>query len=96
MHARLAMLSVGPGNRSRVEEFADRLAGVYKAQKGFKSLCFLAHESGNDWGSFVLWETADEADAAGKAGVSFLQENLGDILNGPPIVQVFEVYEPKA
>ncbi len=42
-----------------------------------------------------VWETEEDADAAGEAMASMLQESVGDKLKGPPDIKVLEVYEPK-
>ncbi len=46
-------------------------------------------------GGVSIWETKEDADAAGEAMGSFLLEAVGDKLKGPPDIKVLEVYEPK-
>ncbi|MFQ5912566.1 MAG: antibiotic biosynthesis monooxygenase family protein [Nitrospinota bacterium] len=96
MYARLAIIPVESGMRSRMQKLDDQVATLYKAQKGFKSVTFLEDDAVDEHGSFSLWETKEDAEAAGAIGVSVLRENASDILKGPPTIRWFEVYEPKA
>ena len=95
MHARLAVLTVGPGMRSTMEKIADEMAAHYRALKGFQSVTFLGDNDTNQYGTVSLWETKEDAEAVDAALGPALREKAGDILKGPPEVRFFEVYEPK-
>ncbi|MFQ5693050.1 MAG: antibiotic biosynthesis monooxygenase family protein [Nitrospinota bacterium] len=96
MYARLATFNVGSGMWERMTKAADKAASHYKAQKGFRSVTFLGDDAGGGYGSFSVWESKEDAEAAGEALRPFLQEEVSDIIQGPPSVRVFEVYEPEA
>ncbi|MFQ5913092.1 MAG: antibiotic biosynthesis monooxygenase family protein [Nitrospinota bacterium] len=96
MYARLTTFIVGPGMRSRMEKVADELAPIFKAQKGFKSITFVADDAVGEYGGFSLWETKEDAEAAAAAINPKVQEAVDGIVKGQPSIRLFEVYEPKA
>jgi heme-degrading monooxygenase HmoA len=58
MYIRLNMFSVGSGRRSEFERLADRLAPIFRARKGFKSVTFFeADAAAGEYGSFSICET---------------------------------------
>ena len=94
MYARLVLFMLGPGMRSALEEIADELIPKVIARKGFISESFFSNEEG-ECGSFVLYETKEDAESTKEALLPVLQSKLTGIAKGPPIVKLFEVYEPK-
>jgi heme-degrading monooxygenase HmoA len=100
MYIRLNMFSVGSGKRSEVEKLADRFTPIFKAQRGFKSVTFFeADAAAGEYGSFSLWETREDAEAADAALLPQLQQAVGGAglqMRGTPIRRIGEVYEPKA
>ncbi len=95
MYARLNMMNVGPGQREFGEGVADKIAPAMRALKGFRSVTFIADFETGDIGGLSVWETKQDAESAGEAMASMLQESVGDKLKGPPDIKVLEVYEPK-
>jgi heme-degrading monooxygenase HmoA len=100
MYVRLNMFSVGSGKRSEFERLADRFAPIFKVQKGFKSVTFFeADAAAGEYGSFSIWETREDAEAADAALMPQLQQALGGAamqMRGTPIRRIGEGYEPKA
>jgi heme-degrading monooxygenase HmoA len=95
MYTRLILVNFGPGSRSTGETVADTFAPIYKTMKGFKSVTFFANYETGECGALSLWETKDDAETATTSLWPKLQEIAHDMLKGPPIVKVFELYEPK-
>ena len=95
MYARLILLSLGAGKRSTGEKIADIIAPLYRAAKGFKSVTFFAADETGECGALSLWESREDAEAAGASFRLKLQELTTGILEGPPTVRGYEVYEPK-
>ena len=94
MYARLNMLKIEPGQREFGEGMADKVAPVLQSLKGFKSVTFIADFEAGDIGGLSVWETLEDADAAGEVMRTKILEIAGDKLIGPPDVKIFEVYEP--
>jgi heme-degrading monooxygenase HmoA len=96
MYARLVLFTLGPGTRSTGEKLADQFAPALRAQKGFKSVTFFLDDIVGEYGALSLWESKEDADAASAALDPQLQQALTGIVQGPPTLQFFEVYESKA
>ena len=100
MYVRLNMFSVGSGQRAEFERLADQFAPIFRAQKGFKSVTFFeADAAAGEYGSFSLWDTREEAEAADAALMPQLRQAVGGLglqMRGTPIRRIAEAYEPKA
>jgi heme-degrading monooxygenase HmoA len=100
MYIRLNMFSVGSGQRAEFERLADRFAPIFRAQKGFKRVTFFeADAAAGEYGSFSLWDTREDAEAADAALMPQLQQAVGGAglqMRGTPIRRIGEAYEPKA
>jgi heme-degrading monooxygenase HmoA len=100
MHARLNMFSVGGSQRAVFERLADQFAPIFRDQKGFKSVTFFeADAASGEYGSFSLWDTREDAEAADAALMPQLRQAVsgrGMEVRGMPIRRIGEVYEPKA
>ncbi len=95
MYARLNKMNVGPGQREFAEGMADKIAPVMRSLNGFRSVTFMGDFETGEIGGLSVWETKEDADAAGETMASMFQEAVGDKLKGPPDIKVLEVYEPK-
>jgi heme-degrading monooxygenase HmoA len=100
MYIRLNMFSVGSSQRAAFKRLADRFAPIFRAQKGFQSVTFFEADAvaGED-GSFSLWDTREDAEAADAALMPQLRQAVGDAglqMRGTPIRRIGEGYEPKA
>jgi quinol monooxygenase YgiN len=100
MYVRLNMFSVGSGQRAEFERLADQFAPIFRAQKGFKSVTFFeADAATGEYGSFSIWDTREDAEAADAALMPQLRQavsGLGVQMQGTPIRRIGEAYEPKA
>ncbi len=95
MYTRLMLFTLGPGQREFAEGLADKFAPDFATLKGFQSITFMGDFDTGEVGTLSVWETKEDAEAAGEALMPKLQEAVGDRLKGPPSVKVLEVYEPK-
>lgn len=91
MYARFSVISMGPGTRPSMEELADRLAPRMRGLKGFRSVTFLMDEATGDYGTFSLWDSLEDAEAASTA----ISPHVAKIFEGMLTPWLFEVYEPK-
>ena len=96
MYAQLSMLTLGPGMRSTAEKLADQFAPALRALKGFKRVTFLGDETVGEYASLSVWESKEDAEAAGAVIGPQLEQAVSGIVKGPPTRRFFEVYEPKA
>lgn len=92
MYARFSVISTGPGMRPKMEQLADRLAAQLKTAKGFRGITFVMDETAGDYGSFSLWDSREDAEAANAA----INPQVAAIFKGMLTPWIFEVYEPKA
>ncbi len=95
MYARLTLFTLGPGQREFAEGLADKFSPLFATLKGFKSTSFMGDFDAGEFGSLSIFETREDADAAGEILTPKLQEAVGDRLKGPPTIKTLEVYEPK-
>ena len=91
MYARFSVISTGPGMRPKMEKLADRLAADLRTLKGFRSVTFVMDERSGDYGSFSLWDTKEDAEAASAA----IRPQVAKMYKGLLSPWIFEVYEPK-
>lgn len=94
MYAQLFMVTLGPGMRSTGEKMADQFGQALRAQKGFKGVTFFGDVEKGEYGSFTLWETKEDGEAAAAVMAPRSDQALSGIAKAPPTRQFFEVYEP--
>lgn len=94
MYARLLQFDLGPGQREFAEGRADVFAPVIAALKGHISTTFMADFDNGEVGTLTVWETFEDAEAAGAELAPWLQQALGDKLKGPPTIKILEIYQP--
>jgi quinol monooxygenase YgiN len=92
MYARVVKFTLGPGTRDAATAIADDAYALTKKLKGFVSATYFIHdEDAGVYGSVTVWESAEDAEAAGKA----LTEALKDRMSSPPEISQAEVYQPR-
>ena len=91
MYARFSVVSVGAGMRPRMEALAEQLAARFRTMPGFRSVTFVMDEAAGDYGSFSLWDSREDAEAASTA----IAPDVARVFRGLLTPWIFEVYEPK-
>ena len=94
MYARYFKFKADPDRRSEVEALADHVFGFMKSLQGFVSVHFIISANEDEYGSFSLWESRDDAEAAGESISSEIGGRLQDIAPEAPGSVVYEVYKP--
>ena len=94
MHARLVIFKLGPGDDSTIRAQAEEFDPLYRAQTGFRQLHVLADAVSGEYGSFSVWDSKDDAEAANAAIAPQLQRELAGRLQGAPNRWLFQVIEP--
>jgi len=94
MYARVIVLKTAPGKRAEVETLADQAFAIMKSLPGFISVHFVTSEDNNKHGSFSLWESKEEALAAGESIRSQMAGGMEELVSAPPTLEIFEVYKP--
>jgi heme-degrading monooxygenase HmoA len=95
MYAVLVLYTLPPENRSHVDRLANQSVPFLKALKGFRGATFISDEAANEYGSFSLWDSKENAEASIEAGPPALGRALSRIGGSTPVSRLFEVYEPK-
>jgi heme-degrading monooxygenase HmoA len=95
MYARLVIFEVGPGKHSTIEDLVEEFDALYRSQKGFRHVFIIGDETSGEYGSFSVWESKEDAEAANAVIAPRLQEALRSLLQGPPERWGFEVLEPE-
>ena len=95
MYARLVIFEVGSEKRSTIEGLVDEFDALYRAQQGFRHVFIIGDEASGEYGSFSVWESKEDADAANAVIAPRLQQALTGLLQGPPERWGFEVLEPE-
>ena len=94
MYARILTLKSSPDKRSDIEAVADQVFAMMKTLRGFVSVHFVISPDETEYGSFSLWESKEDAEAAGDALRPGMSKNLMPLAAEPPKVYVYEVYKP--
>lgn len=94
MYARLIMFTLGEGKRPFAEGMAKQFHNAMQGLKGFKSATFVTDDVIGEYGVISLWETKEDAEAAGAAMGPGLQQALQGQVQGPPSIRLLEVFQP--
>jgi heme-degrading monooxygenase HmoA len=93
MFARSVRYNLRAGSRSTFETYVNELAPLYRGQPGFCSLTTMVEGPLAEFVVLSIWETKEDAEAAGAVRPESLQW-LDRALLGPPVVRIYEVFEP--
>lgn len=94
-YARLAMFQMGPNMRDFATSMADAAYQKATALNGFVSATYMVFdEDAGEYGSLTIWDSKQNADAAGEVFSTWMSEEAGDKLTAPPVIKQAEVYEP--
>ena len=94
MYARLVILQARP-TRAVDDPGAGRsVRSSLRAQPGFNELYVLGNQVSGEYGSFSVWESKDDAEAADAMIAPQLQQALAGRLQGAPTRWFFDVVEP--
>ena len=96
MYARLITFNLGPGTHTTAEKLADRFAPVLRAQHGLVTAIFFANDEAGEYGALTLWESKEDIETEATIVIPRLQDALASISAAPPLIRLFEVYEPRA
>lgn len=94
MFARYVRYSLRMGGRSTFETFAKEIDPHYRGLNGFHSLFVLMEGALSEYVVLSLWETKEDAEAAGATRPES-QQWLDRTLMGPPVVRIYELYETR-
>ena len=94
MYARYFKFKAGPDRRPDVEALADHVFGFMKPLQGFISVHFIISANEDEYGSFSLWESREDAVAAGESISSEIGGRLQNIAPEAPGSVIYEVYKP--
>jgi heme-degrading monooxygenase HmoA len=79
-----------------MEAIADHFAPLFKELKGFRDVTFFEDQEGGVYGSFSIWDSKEDADAAASTLAPELQKAVANVaLKAPPQVRTLEIYEPR-
>lgn len=96
MFARLVTIHVKPGARATATRIGDEANALYRRCKGFVAVYFMfIDEAKGEYGSFSVWQTREDADAAAATHRELLARDHATEMVAPARVQIMEVYEPK-
>lgn len=79
-----------------IEELADQIYTYTRSLKGFVSATCTVSEDDTEYGSFTVWQTREDAEAAGASIREKVMPKLEAILTAPPKISMMAVYEPKS
>lgn len=91
MYARLVRFSFGPGKGAKAQAVADEIGPLIAAQPGCQSVTVFGDDTDGEYGIFVLWDTADNANTAAGVVRPKLDEHLSGNVQRPPETRLFEV-----
>lgn len=95
MFARVFSFQSVPQKRPAIEAMADNMYAFVKTLDGFISATYMVSGDERHYSSVTLWQTKEDAIAAGDAIRERSATALEDLLTAPPEMTINEVYEPK-
>lgn len=96
MYARNFTFESTAENRKKIEEMADGIYAYTSSLQGFVSATYTVSEDETEYGSFTIWESKEDAEAAGASIRERVMPVLEGIATAPPVISIMEVYEPKS
>ncbi len=96
MYARHLSFHSTPENRPEIEALADRAFSLMKSLDGFVTAHFLISDDETTYGSFSLWETKEDADAAASQLREATMPVVEKLATGAPTAAHYEVYKPRS
>ncbi len=96
MYARSFVFKSTSKHRGAIEEMADGIYGFTKTLKGFVSATYTVSEDATEYASFTVWQTKEDAEAAGVSIRERVMPKLEGIVTGPPEIKGMQVYEPRS
>lgn len=96
MYARSFVFKSTSEHRGAIELMADGIYGFTKTLKGFVSATYTVSDDDTEYGSFTVWQTKEDAEAAGDLIREQVLPKLEGIVTGPPVTKGMQVYEPKS
>jgi heme-degrading monooxygenase HmoA len=97
MYAVLTTFVLGPGTRELADQMGVQFGAMLKSMKGFQSMTMFGDYETGEYGGFSVWATKEDAEAALAGTQEPMKQAVGELLKGPPVQKVFEVWEaPKS
>ena len=91
--ARMVRIHSTPDQRSAIEKLADNAYAISKDHPGFVSATYMINDAETEYASLTLWDSRENAEAAGAA----IREKHGEVMMqvsaSPPDIEVFEIYQ---
>lgn len=95
MYARLITFNLEPEKCAAAEKLADRFAPILRARRGLVTVIFFANDATGEYGILTLWESKENLEVEATLLIPRLQDALAGISAAPPLIRLFEVYEPR-
>jgi heme-degrading monooxygenase HmoA len=95
MYAHLVLFTMGQGERKTAEEMADKFATIYADCPNCQQVMFLGDPVKGEYGSISMWDSEEALTAYREQSAPQLEAALQGLVQGPPTIRKFEVYEPK-
>jgi len=97
MYAALTTFTLGPGSKELADQIGAHLGATLQGMKGFQSMTMFGDYDTGEYGGFSVWATKENAEAALAGTEEPMKQAVGNLLKGPPVRKVFEVWEaPKS
>jgi hypothetical protein len=91
MYARLVKFTVSPNKQDVAQSIGDDIVPLIAAQPGFRSVAVFGDAADGEYGLFVVWDSADEANAAARVVGPRLEGHLAGSLQRPLDHHLFNV-----
>jgi heme-degrading monooxygenase HmoA len=97
MYVLLTMFTLGPGTKEVADKMGEQFMGMLQGMKGFQSMTMFGDDDTGEYGGLSIWATKEDAEAALAGTEQPMKEAVGNMLKGPPVRKVFELWEaPKS
>jgi heme-degrading monooxygenase HmoA len=97
MYVVLTTFTLGPGTRELADKMGGQFTAMLQGMKGFQSMIMFGDYDTGEYGGLSTWETKEDAEAALAGTEEPMKQAVGNLLKGPPVRKLFEVWEaPKS
>lgn len=95
MYVRLITFHLEPGMYKTAEKLADRFAPILRARRGLITAIFFVNDAAGEYGALTIWESKEDVEVEATIVIPRLQDALAGISAAPPLIRLYEVYEPQ-
>lgn len=93
MYARMIQFTMGPGTKETADALRGQIANALKKSEGLVKVYFTGDYETGTYGSIAIWDSKEAGESAFQKINPQLKEALTGLIQEPPRVEYFEIFE---